>query len=344
MIIPNHIKKGDIIGVTAPSDGVVDELDIKRFQYAKEQLANKGFDVVFTENVFTADSQNRSSSGKERAKQFNGLLDRKDVSEIISAKGGNFLNEMLAYVDCEKIRNNPKWFQGYSDNTGLTHLITTKCDVASIYGSNFGEFGMENWHKSVCDNLDLLEGKNIIQQSFDGYQDGFGEKITGLEGYECDKESKWKLDRVTMSKGNADQVTMNGRLLGGCLDVLLFLQGTEFDGTKEFIQKYKNDGIIWYLETFDISGENLMMFLWQLKQIGWFQYTKGFLFGRPLFYKDFADTSYEEAVLYALEDLNVPILFDCDFGHKGPRFTMINGAVATVEYKNGKAKLVYSLH
>ena len=61
MIYPKFIKKGDIIGVTATSDGVNDELDIKRFENAKVKLQEKGYDVIFTDNVFKADSQGRSS-------------------------------------------------------------------------------------------------------------------------------------------------------------------------------------------------------------------------------------------------------------------------------------------
>ena len=48
MIYPKFIKKGDIICVTAPSDGVDDELDIKRFENAKMKLQEKGYDVIFT--------------------------------------------------------------------------------------------------------------------------------------------------------------------------------------------------------------------------------------------------------------------------------------------------------
>lgn len=338
MIYPQFLEKGDIIGVIATSDGVNDELDIKRFENGRKNLLEKGYDVIFTDNVFKADSQGRSSSGSQRGREFNELLVNDKISGIIAAKGGNFLNEMLEYVDYDRFLNSPKWFQGYSDNTGLVHTLTTKCDVATIYGSNFGEFGMENWHKSVVDNLDILEGKNIIQTSYDMYQRNITDRITGLEGYECDTKVEWKLDKRT-AKIN-DTVQVSGRLIGGCLDVLIFLQGTKYDGTPQFIEKYKNDGIIWYLESFDMSGENIMMFLWKLRETGWFKYTRGFMFGRPLFYKNFTGTDYEEAVMYALGDLDVPVIFDCDFGHRGPRMTMINGAYAIVRCENGHKGMI----
>lgn len=339
MIIPEYLKYGDTIGVTAVSDGVGDELDKKRFLNGKRKLEEKGFQVRFTDNVFKTTDKGRSSDAITRGNEWNELVSDDSVRAIISAKGGNFLNEMLEYVDFERFVRNPKWFQGYSDNTGLVHSLTTKYDIATIYGSNFGEFGMEEWHESVSNNLEILSGTRQIQNSFKSYQDGFADKVTGLEGYLEECEVLWKPDERTKQKG--ETVKMEGRLIGGCLDVLLFLQGTQYDGTLEFIEKYKEDGIIWYLETFDISAENLMMFLWKLRENGWFRYTKGFLFGRPLFYKDYTDTPYEEAVLYALGTYDVPVIFDCDFGHKGPRFTMINGAKAVVTVQNRAGSLQY---
>ena len=340
MRYPKYFTTGKIIGVTATSDGVSDELDKKRFENGKANLAHRGYDVIFTDNVFSADEKGRSSSGKQRGKEFNELLAKENLCGIIAAKGGNFLNEMLEYVDFERIRKEPKWFQGYSDNTGLVHAITTMCDVASVYGSNFGEFGMEKWHESVDNNLGVLEGRVKNQKNFLKYQAELSERVTGLEGYECDTDVFWKIDKRTAKVKN--EVKFSGRLLGGCLDVLIFLQGTGYDCTEEFIEKYKEDGIIWYLESYDLSGEIIMMFMWKLKECGWFKYTKGVMLVRPLFYKDFTGTDYEEAIMYALGDLDVPVIFDCDFGHRGPRMTMINGALAGVKCgKDGKGQITY---
>lgn len=334
MRFPEWLKDNDVIGVTAVSDGVSDELDKKRFENGARKLEEIGHKVIFTENVFTADAKGRSSSGKERAKQFHKLLDNENIKCIIAAKGGNYLNEMLEYIDYERFCSSPVWFQGYSDNTGLIHTLTTKHDIATIYGNNFGDFGMDVWHPGVEDNISILRNMKDSYSSYDMFQDGFADRVTGLEGYIKEKRVKWKTH-------NNEDVTFSGRLVGGCLDVLLFLQGTKYDGTLDFIEKYKEDGIIWYLESFSTDSENLMLFLWKLKTIGWFDYCKGIILGRPLFYNTFSDTSYEEAVLYALDDLGIPIIFDCDLGHKPPRIPIINGAVATIERKDNKGKILY---
>ena len=38
-----------------------------------------------------------------------------------------------------------------------------------------------------------------------------------------------------------------------------------------------------------------------MKMVGWFENVKGFIFGRPCFYKSYSDISYMEAVMTALE-------------------------------------------
>jgi len=339
MIYPDFLKKGDTVAVTAVSDGVDDELDKVRFNNGKAELEKRGYKVYFSDDVFKVDKWMKSAPGDVRGKEFNDIFSDDNVKYVVSAKGGNFLCEMLEYIDFEKIKLSPKWFQGYSDNTSVVHAITTKLDIASVYGSNFGEFGMENYHESVENNLKILEGNLKAQNSFDMYQKEQEERITGLEGYKPDTKVIYTPDSITEKKG--DSAEFSGRLLGGCLDVLEFIQGTKYDNTLEFIDKYKKDGIIWYLESFDTSGETLTMFLWQLKEIGWFKYTKGFIFGRPLFYRSFIEADYREIVEYSLGDLDVPMIFDWDFGHIGPRMTMINGAYATVKYKEGKGSVSY---
>lgn len=244
--------------------------------------------------------------------------------------------EMLEYVDFEKIKANPKWVQGYSDNTGLVFPIMTKCDVASVYGCNFGDFGMNPWQTAVSNALGVLEGNVRIQKSFDYYESDRHEYQTGFEGYYKDKEVCWINGR------GEEKIEMSGRLIGGCLDVICFLIGTKYDGTEEFIHKYKDDGIIWFLESFDFSDTTLITHLWQMKQMGYFKHVNGFVFGRPLMYNTWIEQPYNEAVMSILGDLDVPIIFDADIGHKGPQFSMINGAIAKVSSANGKGVIQYA--
>lgn len=336
MIYPKFIGKGSYIGVTAPSDGNRKETDLIRLESGKRQLERRGYTVIETADVRSS-VKGRSSDARTRAEELNTLFGNEKVDWIIAAKGGDYLMEILPYVDFDRIRSNPKWFQGFSDNTGIDFTVTTNCDIATVYGCNFNDFGMGEWHKAVQDNLSLLEGREIIQSSFDYYEDSFYDRVTGLEDYRQDKPVYWR-------NANSDKgVALSGRLIGGCLDVLLNLAGTRFDRTTDFITKYKADGILWYLESFALNSDALARGLWQLKEAGWFDRVKGFIFGRPAFFTAMYDIPYEEAVLSVLGELEVPVILEADIGHKPPQMTMINGALAGVRSEGGRGTVVFNM-
>lgn len=333
MKYPKFLQKGDTIGITAPSDGNRKEMDFRRLDLAIQNMKNRSHEILETENVRTTDGRGRSSSKEQRARQFMSLICNPEVKYIVSAKGGDFLMEILPLLDYEEIEKNPTWFQGFSDNTGLTYTITTLCDMATVYGNHFNDFAMEPWHEAVCYNYQCMTGDKVIQKTFDGYEDGFYDKETPEEGYHLDKKS---ICFARREEKELDRVTLHGRLLGGCLDVLLNLVGTRFDKTGEFIKRYQKDGILWYLESFSLDSDSLTRGLWQLKEAGWFDTAKGFVFGRPCMFESFTDHNYVEAVEVILSGLQVPILFDADIGHKSPQFTIVNGAMGTFDYEEGK--------
>ena len=336
MIYPKFIKEQGTIGVTAPSRGITNELDLKRLESAIKNLNEKGFNVIETENVRT-DNLGRSSSKEERAKQLESLFLDKKVDAIISASGGDFLMEMIPYLNYEVIKNNPKWFQGYSDPTWLTYTITTNLDIATIYSNNFKSFGMNPWHKSLETNIKILKGNLINQKSFEKYELYKKNQETGLEDYNLTEKVKWKI--ITGEK----EVAIKGRMIGGCLDVINEIYGTNYDKTQEFLEKYQNDGIIWYLENYSLTSEDLTRVLWKLNDKGYFKYTKGIIFGRSLNYQSFYNLSFEETIKSSLKDLKVPIITEADFGHLSPRMTIINGAIAEIKVKNDQGEISFIL-
>ena len=331
MIYPKFLQKFDTIAVSAPSDGKTDKLDLIRLDNAYSKLENIGFKIKEDSNVRVSINA-RSASALVRAKNILNNFKDKDTKAIISASGGEFLMEILPYIDANVIRNNPTWFCGYSDNTALSFFITTALDIATIYSDNISCFGMDNWHDSVYNFLEVLEGNIIIQNSFSLYQSNYLEYKTGLEGYNLDTKVNW-------CNLNRQKIRMSGRIVGGCLDVLLNLVGTRYDKVSEFTTRYKDDGIIWFLESCDLTNEQIIRGLWQLKEAGWFSSTKGFIFGRSVFTKTYTNTSYEDAIKTSLEELDVPIIIGADFGHTAPRMTLINGSYAKIKSIDGKGSI-----
>lgn len=332
MFFPRWIRKGDYIGVTAGSAGKTEMTDLVRMDHANRQMRLRGYEVLETPDTRKCE-KGRSADASVRAEELHTLACNPKVSWVIQAAGGDYLSEMLSFTDFELIKKNPKWYQGYSDPTGLLFSITTNCDMATVYAGNFGDFGMETWHPCLEENLALLEGKGNVQNSFPLYKDGFVKRITGLEDYQEDTPVFWRSKEAN--------VVLSGRLLGGCLDVLLDLVGTRFDKTVEWCEGYKEDGILWYFESFALSAERLTCGLWHLKEAGWFRHAKGFVFGRPTFFSSDYGIGYEEAVEAALGELNLPIVYEADISHKAPRMTMINGALANICVSEGKGKVEY---
>jgi muramoyltetrapeptide carboxypeptidase LdcA involved in peptidoglycan recycling len=53
--------------------------------------------------------------------------------------------------------------------------------------------------------------------------------------------------------------------------------------------------------------------------------------------------SYIDALEDALADLNFPVLYDADIGHRPPQMTILNGSLAQLSFEQGTGLLIQSL-
>lgn len=133
-----------------------------------------------------------------------------------------------------------------------------------------------------------------------------------------------------------DKIYIKGRCIGGCLDTIRDLIGTKYDNIKNYIKNYKDDGIIWFLESFEVNTPEQFRTLWQMKNAGYFENCKGIVFGRSLIVREDYDISYINASLDALKEYDFPIIFGADIGHVAPQIPIINGSILEVNSENGK--------
>ena len=324
MHYPKFLERGLTIGITAPSAGVGD--DIESFEKSLTNLKKEGYNLQETKSV--REKGIVSSSAKQRAKELDELVLDPNISMISFATGGDFLLEMLPFINWNHIKENPKWMMGYSDPTSILYTTTTFLDIATIYGPNAGGFDQQKLHNSLKNTLEILKGNILEQHSFSKYQK---EKNKEQDGYHLTEKVIWE-------SINQEQVDITGRIIGGCLDCLKDIIGTPCDHTKEFIEKYKKDGIIFYFDVFSKSAEEFYLTLEQMRQVGWFQYCKGIIVGRVCFPMCFnEDFSYQKALKKFSKDL--PIIFNADIGHVPPKMTIINGSIAHITCKDGKGTL-----
>jgi len=326
VIYPKFLTRGDTVGITAPSAPIGAEKQ-EGFALSLSHLRKEGYDLHLTPSVYGEGVV--SASGSVRAAELTALSEDPHTDMIFCAAGGDFLIDMLPHLDLSTFARNPKWIQGYSDPTGLLFPITTLADVATVYGCNAGGFDMEVLHPSLEDNLALLRGEIRTQHSFPLY-----EKSKGDGAYNLTEPVEWKTPN--------GPVDVKGRLIGGCMECLADLIGTPYDGAPAFARRYAADGILWYFDIFALKAEDVFHTLWHMKQAGWFEGARGFLFGRVLFAGSFLEMTYEEAILRAL-GTEVPIVLDADVGHVSPRMTVINGAIGHLTARDGKGSLAMTL-
>lgn len=319
MQYPKFIDKDSTIGVVAMSSGVGNRLD----DYLKSisSFTDRGYKIIETDSV--RNTGIASNTGKIRAKELDTLINNKEVDLIINAAGGDLCLESIPYIDFNNIVNNKKWIMGASDPTSILYILTTGYDVSTIYGFNSTSFDDRPLHLCQENALEILRGNIIKQHSFDKYE------INPFINEErvLDTPVKWN------SINNDFKVS--GRIIGGCIDVLRNLLGTPYDYTNKFIEKYKDDGIIWYFDNFALTVEDFYLTLLQMKMAGWFNYTKAVILGRVCFPKSFnEDFEYSDALVKIFGD--IPLVSEACIGHLFPKMVIINGSYATIDVTKGR--------
>ena len=336
MLYPKFLKENDTIGVPAPSDAARDAKKANKYKHAIKYFEENGYKLKLSKNLFNSNMA-RSSDAKTRGKEVNEMFKDKNIDFILCASGGEFLVECLPYIDFNLIKDNPKFVAGFSDPTGILFPITTKYDIATIYGNNFGSFGVEKFSKSHYDFLDLINGKKFDFKSYPLYEEEKPETVTGLEPFNLTKRVKWKtLD--------GKDIELKGRIIGGCFDLVSELMGTKYDGMKEFNERYKKDGIIWFFDNCELSMEETIRTLWKMNEFDYFKYCKGVIFGR--FGIESSYIGYD--VKKCLEDsvlgkLKIPVIYDADLSHKAQCLPILIGSIATVSCVKNKGTISFEM-
>lgn len=333
MKYPPFLKPNGTIGLFAPSFGAnIDPYKI-RLEKAIEKLKLRGYQIHIEGDIFGY-YNGASATSQARARAFMNLYMNPKVDFIWSVGGGEWLMDILSEIDFELLKSYPpKYVMGYSDNTHLTLLMNTLLDTASIYGQHVTEFGMTNWEPALQEAFEVLTGKRDQQVSYPLHESKDANQTDPLGGYILTEKTNW------VNLHDEAEIRLSGRFIGGCLDVFMAHLGTPFDRVDAFIEQYKTEGIVWFIEACDLNLFALKRALWQLKQAGWFKHAKGIIFGRHLNASPVIDLNQYDVTKDVLGDLNIPIIMDADFGHIAPTFTLVSGAYVEIQSKAGKGSI-----
>ena len=132
---PAALQKGDVIGVIAPSDAIE-----KKYINANIKLAQEwGLRVKLGKHLFSMVGDFAAGTAEERREDIIKMIDDPEVKVIWAAEGGYAATEVLPVFTKEivqKLRQNPKWFIGYSDVCVLLNALMS-FRIVSLQGPNF---------------------------------------------------------------------------------------------------------------------------------------------------------------------------------------------------------------
>lgn len=337
--VPKPLTPGDLIAVTAPSSGV-SGVALERLDLVIAHLRDRGYRVI-EGYCLRAEYKDASARSTDRASEIIGFLKDPEVSAIFPPWGGELASEVLELIDFEALRNvKAKWLLGFSDISTLQLPLTLVSGWATAHGPNLMDLSPTQTDPLTTGTLAVLEtslGKPVVQLSSLKFQK---EWIP----YSVRVDAPWNLTERTEWRrldGSAEQASFRGRLIGGCLDTIGWLAGTKFGDIPSYVDRNRGDGVILYLENVEMAPPGLVRALLALKRHGWFDSLAGLLIGRnagpaP---QSSDNLSYPEALVAALGKPDFPVIYDVDIGHQPPQFTLINGAIAEVNFADGKGSI-----
>lgn len=332
MIKPKKLQPGDTVAAISLSWGGPGTFP-HRYEAGKQQLQNEfGLKVVETPHALR-DAAWLHNNPKARADDLMNAFADPSIKAIISTIGGDDSTRILPYLDLDVIRSNPKIFMGYSDTT-ITHLACSKAGLVSFYGpslmAGFAENGgmfpimVDSVRKSLFSAAPIGEIKP--------HTGGWTAEILDWANPE-NQSRKRSLIPSTGWKFIQGKGVWQGHLMGGCLEVLDFLRGTDF-----WPESTAWQNAILFLETSEEapSPSVLKYILRSYASMRILHKLSGILFARPG-----GDISpdrfkeYDEAlhqVVTEEEGLSeLPIITHMDFGHTDPMFVLPYGVKAEID-------------
>lgn len=134
-MIPDKLRKGDIIGLIAPSSPVEKE-DLEVINQSIMLMESSGFHVKFAQNALV-NTLGYGATAKQKAQDINDMFEDKEVKAIFCISGGFNSNITFDYLDYDRIKIHPKIICGFSDSTSILNMIYTKTSLVTFHGPTF---------------------------------------------------------------------------------------------------------------------------------------------------------------------------------------------------------------
>jgi muramoyltetrapeptide carboxypeptidase len=316
------LQAGDEVRIIAPSHSLaIISPDVRTL--ATERLESLGLVVTFGKHVEECNEFVTSAIESRISDLHDAFLDP-NVKAIMAVIGGYAANQLLPYLDWNVISQNPKPLIGYSDTTVLQVAMYTKVGIISYSAPAFSTFGQRKYFDFTFDSFKAcaMEDKPFILTESKEWTDDL---------WFLDQQDRHPVMNEGWSYSGSGSAA--GTLMGGNLNTLRLLQGTEyFPSLSETILFLEDDD----LTTFSIFDRELE----SLTQLPSFAGVKGLVLGRFQKKSEITKSKIETLIRSKKALQSMPIIYDVDFGHTSPLHTFPIGGRVSVSVEEKKIEIL----
>ncbi|MEC1432983.1 LD-carboxypeptidase [Bacillus subtilis] len=322
----SKLKKEDEIRIVSPATSMSILSNEAKIQ-AKTALERLGYRVTIAEHANECNEFD-SSSIESRVHDLHAAFFDPGVKAILTTLGGFNSNQLLRYLDYEKIKRHPKILCGYSDITALCNAIYRKTGLVTYSGPHFSTFAMK--------------------KGLDYTQEYFLSCCASDDPFEILPSSEWSDDRWFLDQENRRFYPNNGpvviqegyaegTLIGGNLCTLNLLQGTEYFPETEHTILLIEDDYMSDIHMFDRDLQSLI-------HLPAFSHVKAILIGR---FQKASNVSMDlvKAMIETKKELSsIPIIANINAGHTSPIATFPIGGTCRIEAISGTSRIWIDKH
>jgi muramoyltetrapeptide carboxypeptidase len=274
-VVKPRLQRGARLAVVSPASAAKPEL-VGR---GCERLRSFGYEPVMMPHALARGPLYYAGTAEQRVADLHAAFADDSIDGILCTRGGWGAAELLPLLDRDLIRAHPKPFIGYSDHTSLQAWL-------------WNEFRMQTFYAPMV-AADWSKDNGVDERSW----------LAALEGKTSAELGSDDGMRV-LQAGRAE-----GRLLGGCLSIVLEALGTPW-------ALRIDEPCVLFLEDIGTKPYKWDRFLQHLRFAGMLKHVTGIVLGDMSANIELNETELMEAAcLHALRDFTGPISIGLRCGH-----------------------------